>query len=298
MATLFAWRLARAGSEVTLLGSWQPALEAFRRDGARLVDGRGPEQSVPVRVAETPEECKGARQAIVLVKSWQTPRAASQLAECLSSDGLALTLQNGLGNYEVLAEALGSERVALGTTTAGATLLGPGLVKPAGNGSVSIQAHAHLGQLPMALQSAGFRVDIVPDAQTLLWSKLVINSAINPLTALLHVPNGELLRRPTAKALMRALAEETAEVAAAEGIKLVFDDPGGAAEQVARETAGNHSSMLQDIRRGAPSEIDAICGAIVQAAKRHGMQAPLNEACLRLVAAAVQSSPVPASVGG
>ncbi len=298
LATLFAWRLARAGCDVTLLGSWKPALDAFRRDGARLVDWRGPEQSVPVRAAESPHECEAAKQAIVLVKSWQTETAASELAECLASDGLALTLQNGLGNYEILAGALGPQRVALGTTTAGATLLGPGLVKPAGNGSVSIQAHAHLGELPVALRSAGFNVDIVPDAQVLLWSKLVINSAINPLTALLHVPNGELLRRPTAKALMRALAEETAAVAAAEGVKLVFGDPGAAVEEVARETAGNYSSMLQDVRRGAPTEIDAICGGIVQTANRQGIPAPLNEACWRLVTAMVQPSALPVGVEG
>ncbi len=290
MATLFAWRLARAGSKVTLLGSWRPGLDALRRSGARLVDARGPEQSAPVGVAESPEECAGVQQAIVLVKSWQTQRAATQLEQCLSSDGLALTLQNGLVNFEILAEALGSKRVALGTTTAGATLLGPGLVKPAGNGSVSIQAHPHLGQLPSALRLAGFKVEMIQDAQALLWSKLVINSAINPLTALLRVPNGELLRRPTARALMRALAEETAAIAAAEGIHLAFEDAAAAVEGVARETAGNYSSMLQDVQRGAPTEIDAICGAIVQTAQRQGRAAPLNEACWRLVAAVVQTS--------
>ncbi len=298
MATLFAWRLALAGSQVTLLGSWQPGLDALRRDGARLVDQRGSEQAAPVRVAASPDECRGVKQAIVLVKSWQTERAAAQLAQCLASDGIALTLQNGLGNHEILAEALGAERVALGTTTAGATLLGPGLVKPAGNGSVSVQAHAHLGQLPAALQAAGFTVELVQDAQALLWKKLVVNSAINPLTALLRVPNGELLQRPTARALMRALADETAAVAAAEGIRLPFEDPGALVEAVARETAANYSSMLQDVQRGAPTEIDAICGAIVRAAQRHGITAPLNEACWRLVAAVVQTAPQPASAPG
>ncbi|MGE5072507.1 MAG: ketopantoate reductase family protein [Anaerolineae bacterium] len=285
MATLFAWRLASAGNDVTMLGTWQPGLEALAQRGARLVDARGNEAAVPVRVTRDPAACKGARQAIVLVKAWQTARVAEQLRQSLAADGLAVTVQNGLGNYEVLASALRKERVALGTTTTGATLLGPGLVKPAGNGSISIQSHERLAPLAAALTASGFKVNVVPDAHELLWAKLVINSAINPLTALLRVQNGELLERPTARALMRALAQESAAVAAAEGVQLAGDDPAALVEEVARQTAGNYSSMLQDIQRGAPTEIDAICGAITRAGQRHGLPTPLNEAFWRLVAA-------------
>jgi 2-dehydropantoate 2-reductase len=110
LATLFAARLARAGHEITLLGSWQPGLHSLRVQGARLVDTHGNEQAFPVRVVEDPEECHGARQAIVLVKSWQTERAAMQLATCLADDGLAISLQNGLGNYEYLKARLSEER--------------------------------------------------------------------------------------------------------------------------------------------------------------------------------------------
>jgi 2-dehydropantoate 2-reductase len=298
LATLFAWRLANAGSDITLLGSWQPGLIALRDRGARLVDGRGNERTVPVRVAQTPRECRDARQAIVLVKSWQTERAAEQLAQCLCNNGLAITLQNGLGNYEVLEKALGKERVALGSTTAGATLLGPGLVKPAGNGSIAIQSHTHLDPMVAALRLAGFQVDTIQDAQALIWGKLVINSAINPLTALLRVPNGELLKRPTARALMRALAEETAAVANAENVRLALEDPAAMVEDVARKTATNHSSMLQDIQRGAPTEIEAICGEVVRRGQRHGIPTPLNQACWQLVEALTQAAPDTTEVQG
>ena len=296
LATLFAWRLARAGCDVTLLGSWAAGLKALRTEGARLVNAPGKEQAVRVRVAENAEACQGIPHALVLVKAWQTAQAAHQLARCLPSNGLALTLQNGLGNYEILAEVLGADRVALGTTTAGATLLGPGLVKPAGNGSISIQAHGSLGRLPAMLESAGFSMHPGADAQALLWGKLVVNSAINPLTALLQVPNGELLQRPTAKALMRALAEETAAIAGAHHVRLGMEDPAAFVENVAHETAGNYSSMLQDIRRGAPTEIDAISGAIVRTAQQHGLKAPLNEACWNLVSALTRSVGEPVGV--
>jgi 2-dehydropantoate 2-reductase len=118
-----------------------------------------------------------------------------------------------------------------------------------------------------------------------LWGKLVINAAINPLTALLGVPNGELLNRSTARALMAALAREAAAVAIAQGIVLPFPDAVVAAESIARRTAANISSMLQDVLRGAPTEIDAISGAIIQAGMQTGVPTPINRTLWQLVKA-------------
>ena len=113
----------------------------------------------------------------------------------------------------------------------------------------------------------------------------MINAAINPLTALLRVTNGELLERPTAREMMRRLAQEVAQVACAENIKLPFADPITAVEAVARKTAANRSSMLQDVLRGAPTEINAICGAVVKIAQKHGIDTPANQICWELVTA-------------
>jgi 2-dehydropantoate 2-reductase len=221
------------------------------------------------------------------VKAWQTEHVAEQLKTSLAADGLAVTLQNGLGNLETLARSLGRDRVALGTTTTGATLLGPGLVRPGGEGVVTIERKEGLGPMEAALRSAKFNVRIVDDAQSLIWGKLVINAAINPLTALLRAPNGRLLEIPAAHDLMKALATEVAQVAGAEHIPLPFADPVAAAEDVARRTAPNHSSMLQDILRGAPTEIDAICGAVVRIGQKHRLESPVNWTCWKLIKAAV-----------
>src|SRR3970282_2115651 len=195
LTTLFAARLRQAGVQVTLLGTWKEGLEALGKNGARLVDGNGQEYEFDVQAASEPRECVGIKRALVLVKAWQTERVARQLAECLPEDGVAVTLQNGLGNRETLAQSLGLDRVAQGTTTAGATLLGPGLARAGGEGIISIERHPALGPIEEALRAAQFNVHIVEDAQSLIWGKLVINAAINPLTALLRVPNGQLLER-------------------------------------------------------------------------------------------------------
>jgi 2-dehydropantoate 2-reductase len=285
LACLFAARLSQSGQHVTMLGTWKKGLDTLQKNGVRFVDADGNEQQFPVEATDDPRECIGAKNAIVLVKAWQTERAARQLAECLAEDGLALTIQNGLGNYETLTRSLGLNRVALGSSTTGATLLGPGLVKAGGEGIVSLGQNQALGHLEAALKSAKFNVQVVEDAQSLVWGKLVINAAINPLTALLKVPNGELLERPSARVMLGTLAREAAQVAYAEHIELPFDDPVQAAEEVARKTAANRSSMLQDVLRGARTEIDAICGAIVKVAEKHKVGAPANWVCWRLVRA-------------
>ncbi|MCF6278402.1 MAG: 2-dehydropantoate 2-reductase, partial [Anaerolineales bacterium] len=255
LATLFAARLASVGVKVTLLGSWPEAIEALNEHGAHLTDKNGVERSYPVRAVSDPAACKNARHALVLVKSWQTGNAAQQLDECLHADGIALTLQNGLGNGEILADVLGVQRVAQGVTTTGARLLSAGRARVGGAGKISVETHPRLGIMNAFLAKAGLALESVHDVRSLIWGKLVINTAINPLTALLDVPNGELLVRPSARVLMGELARETAAVARAQNIALAFDDPAAAAEDVARRTSDNISSMLQDLRRGAPTEI-------------------------------------------
>jgi 2-dehydropantoate 2-reductase len=148
-----------------------------------------------------------------------------------------------------------------------------------------LSVHPRLATLADQLRAAGFIVESAPDANALLWGKLVINAAINPLSALLGVPNGELLARREARALMAAVAREAASVAVAQGIGLPYPDPVVAVETIARRTATNRSSMLQDVRRGAPTEIDAINGAIVQAGAQTGVPTPINRTLWQLLKA-------------
>jgi 2-dehydropantoate 2-reductase len=288
LACLFAARLSAQGVPVTMLGTWKEGLAALRMYGVTLVQADGKQTSYPVTVKDKAGDCAGHRYALALVKSWQTERAAGQLAECLSEDGVALTLQNGLGNKEALEAELGAERVALGVTTTGATLLSSGRVRPGGEGVVSVGKHPRLKPLLDILKEAGFNLDVLEDVDTLIWGKLVINAAINPMTALLKVPNGELLVRGSARQLSADLAREVAAVAAAQGIRLAYTDPVLASEGVAEKTASNNSSMYQDILRGAPTEINAICGAVVQYGRDLGVETPVNYTVWKLINAIVE----------
>ena len=282
LATLFAARLAKIGVNVTMLGTWQAGLKALNRNGARVIEPDGQEIVYPVKAVSEYEQ---ANLAIVLVKSWQTERVARQLEGCLTPDGLVVTLQNGLGNGEILTSRLGAARVAQGITIMGVSLIAPGVAQIGGEGKVSIETHPRLGALAALLAEAGFQSEVVPSAASLIWSKLVINAAINPLTALLDIPNGELLKRPAARKLMGQLACEAAAVAAAQHIPLTFDEPVQAVEAIAARTASNFSSMLQDLRRGAPTEIEAICGAIIRIGEMYQIETAVNKTIRELVLA-------------
>ena len=165
LASLFAARLTKAGQNITMLGTWHDGLDALNQNGVRFVDADGIETYYPVHATDDPRECADVKFAIVLVKAWQTERVAGQLKECLADDGIALTLQNGLGNRETLIQSLGLDRVALGSTTTGATLLGPGHVKAGGEGVISLEQNQALGPLEAALGSAGFNIQLVEDTE-------------------------------------------------------------------------------------------------------------------------------------
>lgn len=155
----------------------------------------------------------------------------------------------------------------------------------AGEGVISLSVHPGLSGLVAQLRAADFVIENEPDPISLLWGKLAINAAINPITALLRVPNGELLSRPTARQLLQTIVREAAAVAVAQGVRLPYPDPVVAAEAIARRTAANRSSMLQDVLREAPTEIDAICGAVIQAGEKTGVPTPTLRTVWQLVKA-------------
>jgi 2-dehydropantoate 2-reductase len=283
MACLFAARLASSGNKVTMSGSWEEGLAALRQYGVRILDLDGREHRYRVEVMNSTKNKGDFQQCFVLVKSWQTEQVAKQLGKCLSAKGIALTLQNGLGNDEILKAILTPDRVALGVTTVGARMLEPGYVQFTGNGKIFLGAHPQVSGLSRLLETAGFQVEVVDDPISLLWGKLLINAAINPLTALLRVKNGELLEQQVTRELLGDVAKEAASVALQLGIHLPYTDPILAVEEVARNTATNYSSMLQDVLRGTGTEIEAINGAIVRVGERNGVPTPINRVLWQLV---------------
>jgi 2-dehydropantoate 2-reductase len=219
----------------------------------------------------------------------------------LKRQGLAITLQNGIGNDLQLASVVGGERVLPGTTTEGATLVRPGVVRHAGRGSIKLPDMAGprtelLERFVALLRQAGFSVSLTPDVETEIWQKVAINAAINPLTALVGAPNGFLLASGAAKRIAQGAAREAAIVARARGCLI---DPAATAQQtmeVARTTGQNLSSMLQDLNNQRPTELDAITGAIIHLGKEANVPTPYNDALYELLTRKLRGEQWPAGI--
>ncbi len=289
MGSLYGGKLALAGAEVLLYDISRAHVEAVNSAGLTIEELDGKTAVVRLKATVVPSDLSDAEALLIFVKSSATAAAARQFAALAKTGAIAVTLQNGLGNEQILREAFGAERTAAGVTSQGATFVGPGRVRHAGVGPthlcMSDRANEKLAPLAEALNRAGFETHLEKSIDSLVWSKLVINVGINALTALTGLPNGRLLDFPQLRALMGDLVDEAARVAKARGISLSYAEPLAMVYTVAEKTGRNRSSMLQDFDRRRPSEIDFINGAIVREAESLGLQAPANRTVTRLVQA-------------
>jgi len=288
LGMLFGSHLNRV-AQVTLFDNWLAQLTALRRDGLSVTHPDGRQSHHRLTATNQLQQILTTDLALVLVKSHQTAQVAQQAAQILHPTGLLLTLQNGLGNYEQLAHIVGDERTALGITAQGATVTAPGQLYYAGSGPTHLaQSPAQSERLTVItdlFNRAGLPTTLVNHADGLVWGKLAINAGINPLTALLEIPNGTLAEPSQHQTMMIEAALEVAQVAEAQGIELPYTDVAQRVIEVCRATATNHSSMLQDIKRGAQTEIEAICGQVVKHGQRLGVPTPMNVRLLTLVQA-------------
>src|SRR5665213_3164379 len=220
---------------------------------------------------------------LVLVKTYDTIAALQPLRGVLRAGVPIVSLQNGLEQIAQITRALGSSHaIALAPTTEAAYRDDAGAPRRVGLGTTTLGWAAEyagefdLAELVALLATAGLAAREASPIEPHVWAKAVVNAALNPITALAGKPNGYVADNHAAGALAVALAREAAAVARAEGITLPFDDPGEYVLAIARATAPNRSSMLQDIECKRPTEIDAITGAIVRRGRACGVSTPEN----------------------
>lgn len=223
--------------------------------------------------------------AIVCTKTPGTRWAARQAARVLAPDGLALTIQNGLGNAEILAEEVGPGRVSVGVIYVGARVRPDGSLFATGPGKIELGEDRRLDGLADALRAGGMTVLRSADTRASVWRKLLVNAAMNPTSAVFGLTNGGLVDHPAAGPLADGIAREVARVATASGAPISEADGVAAWRGIATTLGDNRSSMLQDVDAGRVTEVLAINGAVARAGESVGVDAPLNRAFTVLVAA-------------
>jgi len=260
-------------------------VEAIRAHGLRI-SGKTAVIAKPHAATSVPSS---ARPDLVFVttKAYDTASAMTSLRR-FADRSIFVTLQNGLGNAETIAKT--ARRVIAGTTTIGVTCLSPGEIRHAGIGDTVLGAWAHVDQRDVVrlrdlFADVGLVTQVTSDIRSELWSKLVVNASINPLAAIASVPNGRLVRDKRLLAVLETVCREATEVAKAEGAHVDSEELRHRTLLVAKRTAANRGSMLQDLDRHHRTEIDAITGPIVRAAARHRIPVPMNQALYAIVRA-------------
>lgn len=284
---LFGSLLAKSGQEVVFFDRNTERIKHIQKEGIALEAKSGHIVQKAI-ITNNTTELAAADLFIICVKSYDTKQAVQSIKSAVGDSSYVLTLQNGVGNVEVIAEVLGGERTIGGVTSQGANVVGYGKVRHAGTGETVIGKMD--GKIPTCLRAireifnkAGLQTRISKDIRSLLWSKLIINVGINALTAITQLRNGKLVEFEGTRSVLREAVSEAVKVAKKKRIKLIYDDAIDKTEAVCEATSQNISSMLQDVLKRRKTEIDYINGAIVRQGQSLGIATPVNAALWHLV---------------
>ena len=281
--------LARAGADVTLVNRRQAQVDAICRQGLVLREDSG-DTRVQVRAATSAAGIGPMDLVIVLVKSFDT-RSAMQGAMSLVGDKtMVLSLQNGLGHEEVLAELVGTERVLAGKTYVGGLLVAPGVVvagtqgKETLIGELNANGSARADAVARLFNDAGLATTVCADIRATMWDKLLINVATGALSGITGLPYGALYQVPEVEACALAAVAEAMAVARASGIQLSMTDPRAAWVKAASGLPyAFKASMLQSLEKGSVTEVDYINGAVVERGAALGIPTPVNSALVACI---------------
>ena len=277
---------SKTKEDIWLIDNSPERAKRIRENGLRI-EGMS-SVSAQVNVSADPKEAGPVDLVIICVKSYSTEDACKGIKEMVCEKTLVLTLQNGIGNVQVLNDYFGTERVIAGVTNHGATLLGPGHVRHAGKGDTIIgipkgKSRASVKDAADILSKAGFETKVAKDIDSVVWSKLVINVGINALTAITRLKNGMLIQHDGTREVLRSAVQEAVRIVKRKRVKLTYDDPIQKVESVCKSTAANVSSMLQDVLNNKRTEIDYINGAVTRQGRALGIPTPVNEVLTNLV---------------
>lgn len=279
LGTFYSAMMASSGYDVTLVCR-EKDVNALKKGIA--VTGNIEMTAHPAIMSSPPE----SDLFLIIVKSYDIAGAAEMIAD-ISPGSPVVVIHNGLGGDETAASILGKGRVAAGVSYSGVTLLEPGKVRLTGYtetvlGSVEETVQAGLSEVREVLESSGLKARTSDDIRSSQWEKMYANLAINPVTAITGLRNGMILEVPELKALAASIVREAAEVSAALGVR-TQGDPVGKMYRVVSDTYNNRSSMLQDVTRGKPTEIDVLNGKVSLLGHKARVPTPINDTITALI---------------
>ena len=288
LGSLFAARLQSAGCRPALYGLNTDHLQVVAENGLLVHELDGSRSCWQLRVYMASQHIDPSPDLVlVLVKSYATGEAVSSILPFCHEQTVFVTVQNGMGNWEQIAEHIPASRILAGVTAQAATMIEPGLIRHGGSGPTVLGAvhdpgPAELPELVRLLNQAGLDCEATGRVDDHIWAKLFVNIGINAVTALSAVPNGWISECGPAREVAEAAVLEAMEVAKARGSHPEADTV-ERVMRVAQATALNHSSMLQDVQGARRTEVEAINGIICRWGQECGVSTPVNMVLRNLV---------------
>ncbi len=286
MGCLFAARIAEGGAQVTLIDIDRPRLEVIAAQGIHLVDDNGA-RTIPMKAALADEIAGPIDLVILFTKGMHSAAAIRSIARLAGGDTFVLTLQNGLGNPEIIAEVFGPDRVLKGIAALPADLIGTTGVESHGRGHIELGAMSPAGEAAARAAAAllsrgGFDARYREDIDIAIWEKVAFNAALNALGAVTGQPNAGIDNEP-GRRIVTAMMDEVVATAHAVGVMVDRERIAGAIDFALANHRGHKASMLQDMIAGRASEIEQINGAVCRLAQAHGVPTPVNDTLTDLV---------------
>lgn len=280
----FGARLACAGAPVMMVGR-KPFADAVERDGLRI-EGQNEALHLRVSVSTDLSVCREADLVLLCVKTLDTVATARALAPYLRTDSLVLTMQNGVESVEQLRATIRCTAIAAAVYVAVA-MPEPGRVQHFGRGDLVVGSDAAARNVAALCTRAAIPCRISDNIQGELWSKLLMNCALNALSALGRSHYGRIIDCPAARSLIQEVIAELLQVAHAADVHLpAISDTAEAMAAVSRlvmQMPSQHSSMAQDLARGRRTEIDALNGYVQRRGAELGVPTPANQALFALI---------------
>lgn len=278
MGSLYGGYLGNAGVDVSMVDVADEIVTAINEAGITVHRDDQTDIHANVPAYTDPAEVGEVAAVFIFVKSMHTEAAIKNASPLVGEDTTVITLQNGLTNLDVLGRHVSEEKLLGGYTTAGANTVEPGTVRQMGPTTTKLggKNDERAEAVADVLFDAGIEVTVVDDPVPHIWDKQFVSVGVKPVAALTELRNEQMVEYEETRWIIEAVIEEALEVAGAKGIDSLTDDPIERTYEVLRETGSKKSSILEDVEREQPTEIDHINGAVVRYGEEEGIETPHN----------------------
>ncbi len=287
MGLLTASFLKKSGIDFVIYEKFPDIVSSIKNSGIKVINDCEMIKNDNINIDTNPAVLAGCRIIFLFIKSYSTEEAVKSIINYLDKDCIIVSLQNGIGNKELLLKYFNEDSIVYGTTSYGASKSDLNSLKFGGDGEISIggKQKNNVMQVIEILKNAGFSVNYTDKPDKAVWIKAIINAGINPVASILSIPNGEILNNKYSLDIQNKIIHEAVNVANSIKIKLNEKEMISLTMEVCRKTSSNLCSMYQDIKNNRNTEIDYINGKIIDYGRQNSVPTPCNEIIFDIIKA-------------